>query len=298
MPRTPIAFRTCFYEFARGVGYTAAQVEAAGAEDRKQRLLDVFSRSYQIGYDLKGGGWEDARTGATIEPADGVIAWDVISDAEEFDVWEDDPRDVDGSQRLKFDTDADGVRLIGDFDEVWVRWIPRVVDFSTTAWVTSTAYAVGDVVMSEEAGVTLGSCYRCLTAHTSGTFATDLAAANWILVPVLTILKEFVIAYSIATYKMEDQGQPKTGVDLQEIALSRLDTLAVREQQRNNRGGAAQSGASTGAVTPTSKYVRFDTDQSLSTLQQLQALENQGITIDAGGLMTLPGGYTIYLNAA
>lgn len=40
-------------------------------------------------------------------------------------------------------------------------------------WVTSTAYAVGD-------GATNSSgAYRCLAAHTSGTFATDLAAGNW-----------------------------------------------------------------------------------------------------------------------
>jgi hypothetical protein len=43
-------------------------------------------------------------------------------------------------------------------------------------WVTGTAYAVN-------ASVTSGSAfYRCLIAHTAGTFATDLAAGNWILI--------------------------------------------------------------------------------------------------------------------
>jgi hypothetical protein len=45
-----------------------------------------------------------------------------------------------------------------------------------SAWVTSTAYVVGDVV------ATGGAVYKCLTAHTSGTFATDLAAVKWVLV--------------------------------------------------------------------------------------------------------------------
>lgn len=40
-------------------------------------------------------------------------------------------------------------------------------------WVTATAYAVNDVV--NESGTT----YVCLEAHTSGTFATDLAAGKW-----------------------------------------------------------------------------------------------------------------------
>jgi hypothetical protein len=43
-------------------------------------------------------------------------------------------------------------------------------------WVTGTAYSVN-------ASVTSGSAfYRCLVAHTSGVFATDLAAGNWVLI--------------------------------------------------------------------------------------------------------------------
>lgn len=41
------------------------------------------------------------------------------------------------------------------------------------AWVTATAYAVNDAVEDS------GSSYVCLVAHTSGTFATDLAANKW-----------------------------------------------------------------------------------------------------------------------
>lgn len=41
------------------------------------------------------------------------------------------------------------------------------------AWVTATAYVVNDVV--RESGI----AYICLVAHTSGTFATDLAAVKW-----------------------------------------------------------------------------------------------------------------------
>lgn len=48
-------------------------------------------------------------------------------------------------------------------------WTPR------GDWVTLTAYAASDVV--EESS----NIYVCLTAHTSGTFATDLAANKWML---------------------------------------------------------------------------------------------------------------------
>ena len=43
-------------------------------------------------------------------------------------------------------------------------------------WVTSTAYAVGDGVTNS------GGAYLCQVAHTSGAFATDLAAGSWIRV--------------------------------------------------------------------------------------------------------------------
>jgi hypothetical protein len=47
-----------------------------------------------------------------------------------------------------------------------------LLDRST--WATATAYAVGDVVTQS------GQRYACCTAHTSGTFSTDLAATKWV----------------------------------------------------------------------------------------------------------------------
>lgn len=40
-------------------------------------------------------------------------------------------------------------------------------------WLTLTDYAVGDMVIQG------GLVYLCMVAHTSGTFATDLAASDW-----------------------------------------------------------------------------------------------------------------------
>jgi hypothetical protein len=45
----------------------------------------------------------------------------------------------------------------------------------TTPWVTSTSYSVGDCVTNE----TPTRTFFCKSAHTSGTFATDLAAGKW-----------------------------------------------------------------------------------------------------------------------
>lgn len=48
---------------------------------------------------------------------------------------------------------------------------------AASAWVTATAYAVGDLRTNA------GTTYYCTTAHTSGTFATDLAAGKWYAQP-------------------------------------------------------------------------------------------------------------------
>lgn len=51
-----------------------------------------------------------------------------------------------------------------------------------TVWVTATAYVVGNTVFRTS------GFYRCLVAHTSGTFTTDLAASKWELIVDLATL--------------------------------------------------------------------------------------------------------------
>lgn len=54
-----------------------------------------------------------------------------------------------------------------------------IATYGTTVrgdWVTATAYAVKDLVNVS------GATYLCATAHTSGTFAVDLAAKKWLII--------------------------------------------------------------------------------------------------------------------
>lgn len=61
---------------------------------------------------------------------------------------------------------------------------------SFPAWVTSTSYSVGDRVSNGT------SNYYCLTAHTSGVFATDLAAVKWELSSIQLFATTDAIALS------------------------------------------------------------------------------------------------------
>jgi hypothetical protein len=60
---------------------------------------------------------------------------------------------------------------------------------TSPAWVTATAYAVNDRRANG------GNSYSCLVAHTSGTFATDLAAGKWALVGATGAIAEVVTPY-------------------------------------------------------------------------------------------------------
>ncbi len=230
MARSPLTFQSAFDDVCAALGYTPAQIAANAALQSK--LLKIFNRSYQVGYDLPGAGWEDARTGAEITPVDGLIDFATLGDAREWVVWSADPRShEDFARRVSFTTNLNGI-LISEagLDTVWVEWMPEVVSFVTTEW-TAATYAVGDKRLND------GRCYRSLVSHTGAVFADDLAAANWLLMPVLGILHEFLIQHSHGVYLTEN-GQPETGYRMMGSAKRDLSELAVREMDRATRNAS------------------------------------------------------------
>lgn len=77
-----------------------------------------------------------------------------------------------------------------EFGEEYIRFYRDngQIAVAYAAWVTLTVYAIGDLVTQA------GSYYRCLVAHTAGTFATDLVAGYWVVSGGATDL-----AYEIVT---------------------------------------------------------------------------------------------------
>lgn len=80
-----------------------------------------------------------------------------------------------------------GVALIANEPDMWDSSMATnpytgnpitkaLVSNGALAWETSKAYTIGKVVTQTSL------FYKCLVAHTSGTFATDLAAGDWVLV--------------------------------------------------------------------------------------------------------------------
>jgi hypothetical protein len=226
--REHIPFTTAFEDAVRPTGNLTAMATDATL---KAQLLAQFNRTYKIAYELPFQSnvfWEDALTWAEITPSSGLISWDVLGDARNLAIYTADPRETRMATSVQFFTNKTGIRVSEDLPTVWVSWTPRVYKFDTTAWVTATAYAVGDVRT-----VSSNECYRCISAHTSGTFATDLAASRWVLLPVLEVLHEFCIRHLHASWLREAAGQVKTGVELQNAALTELLETHRAELRRN-----------------------------------------------------------------
>lgn len=230
--RASIPFITAFNAAVRPTGHLAAMATNA---DLKAELLAVFNRSYKIGYEFpwqNGTMWEDARTWAEITPSSGLISWTTLGDARSIEIYTKDPRETRLADRVTFYPDQTGITVNDALATVWVSWIPGRFHFNTTTWATVTAYVVGDVRTLS----TSGECYRCLVAHTSGTFATDLSASKWVLMPVLDVLEEFLIRHVHATWMRERERQVETGASLQGDALTELLEIHRAELRRNRIG--------------------------------------------------------------
>lgn len=96
-------------------------------------------------------------------------------------------------------------------------------------WVTATAYAVGDVVTESDA------TFLCATAHTSGTFATDLASGKWVTLNQA--------AFDVSAFML-------TVLDDEDAETAR-DTLGANDADNLSAGTvpAARMPAHTGDVT-------------------------------------------------
>lgn len=239
MARTPVAFRTVFEAACR---VASGSVPAAGSTEETNKLYD-FNRSYAIGYKQGGAeGWSDARVGAPVTPVSRLISFATIGDGRLWEVWNEDPRGNDAAYRLGFTEDSDGILLNDVVSTCWMSWIPETVKFGNTAWEAAAhTYAVGDKVVY----TTNGHCYRCLVAHSTTTgsvFTDDLAAGNWVIVPVLAILEEFVVAHMQGGYLIRQQ-EPATGYGMQKAALAAVEDYALAEARNRLKGDKPSSGS-------------------------------------------------------
>jgi hypothetical protein len=76
-------------------------------------------------------------------------------------------------------TDAERALHVVAFSATGVPELQKSIGLWKSTWATATAYNIRDLIVDGAAGVDTGNVYVALTDHTSGTFATDLAATKW-----------------------------------------------------------------------------------------------------------------------
>ncbi len=106
---------------------------------------------------------------------------------------------------------------------------------TAAAWITANAYQVGTTVYQNS------NLYRCLVAHTSGVFATDLAAGDWLLLVALppgpTGPAGTITVHSTTTLAA---GSPATVVNVGTATAASLD-FGIPQGSIGNTGPAAWS---------------------------------------------------------
>ena len=125
---------------------------------------------------------------------------------------------------------------------IWYYPVPNVLVSSTVqAWVTLTAYVQGQMLTNS------GSVYVCLVNHTSGTFATDLAAGYWSLyatsytstISYPNNLVYEIISYRAAIlYRIKHKAQGNLLQELR-IELAKFEeqflTMIIRDDYQNQK---------------------------------------------------------------
>lgn len=136
------------------------------------------------------------------------------------------------------------------------------------AWLTATAYALNDVVTIANAS------YLCILAHTSGTFATDLAAMKWALLSSPGIAADgstIIIAdIPLNTHKLTGVADGIANTDAATVGqVSALVASAVP---------AAVAAAISSASTTVQGIVALDTeDQAMTGDDATQAVTSNSI---------------------
>jgi len=133
------------------------------------------------------------------------------------------PHTSDQPRPLEYQITAAGIIVRGDDlpATAYVEHIDAPPVFDNTAWVTNTSYAVGDVRLQGNDG------YYCRTAHTSGTFATDLAADKWAVLKVPAFLN-IPIRTAVAASLRGGAGQDQSRVGLIQLMERQLEQVALR----------------------------------------------------------------------
>lgn len=197
------------------------------------QITTAINQALDIAYPWMTDGWPELRQATSETVTSQVIDLDTVGSgywgvSRVIQCTRNHPHTSDTPRPVEFTITGSGIVVRGDDlpSTLYVEHIEAPPVFNNTAWVTATAYVVGDVRTQGN------DAYYCATAHTSGTFATDLAASKWVVLKVPAFL-HIPVRTAVAAYIKGTAAQDQTKQQLLTLMERQLETVALRYENHS-----------------------------------------------------------------
>lgn len=233
-----LPFKTIRSGILEDLGYV--QTGDQSANDIAQ-VTGLINAATDMAYPWMESGWPELRRATTETITSQVIDLDSVGDgkfgvSKVLGVSKNHPYKSSHPEHYAFNITADGIVLDETVSEstLYVEHIEAPPIFSSTAWVTDTAYVIGDVRLQDT------HCYYCLTDHTSSTFAADLAAVKWLVLPFPAFL-HIPVRTAVVAAMQDSDGYTGRAAALRGLMDKYLQDVALRyDNSRFGLGAGSQ----------------------------------------------------------
>lgn len=226
-----IAFKTLRDGILDDIGQTG--VTGTALTTAQGKITTAINQALDIAYPWMTQGWPELRRATSETVTSQIIDLDAITTghwgvSRVIQCTRNHPHTSATPRPMEFTITSAGIVIRGvDIpSSLYVEHIEAPPVFTTTTWATSTAYVVGDVVLQTN------DAYYCATAHTSGTFATDLAASKWQVLKIPAFL-HIPVRTAVAAYIKGTGAQDQTKQQLLTLMERQLETVALRYENHS-----------------------------------------------------------------
>jgi len=232
-----LPFKTVLSGILESLNFTFS----TASEAYKTQVTGHINAALDMAYPWLDDGWPELRKATSETVTSQVISLDTMSSSlygvtRVLSVSKNHPWKSSLPEFRDFQISDDGITVDDTVTDatLYVAHIEAPPIYNQIEWVTAPAYAAGDVRL-------YGSdCYRCATAHPSGTFATDLAAVKWLVLPFPAFL-HIPVRTAVVAAMQDSEGYTGRASALRGLMEKYLGDVALRyDGSRYGLGAGSQ----------------------------------------------------------